>query len=46
MKEIIFSRPESEKYPVDELFDDLDAKQAQKVAWELNIMRYGVCEEF
>jgi phage-related protein len=38
MKEIIFYRSESGKCPVEEFLDDLDAKQAQKVAWVLNII--------
>ena len=38
MKEIIFYRSESGKCPVEEFFDDLNAKQAQKVAWVLSII--------
>ena len=38
MKEIIFYRTESGNSPVEEFFDSLQPKQAQKVAWTLQLI--------
>ena len=38
MKEIIFYKSESGKFPVEEFLDTLTAKQALKVTWVLNIV--------
>ena len=38
MREIIFYRTESNECPVEEFLDTLDGKQAQKVAWVMQIV--------
>ena len=38
MREIIFYRMESGQCPVEEFLDSLDAKQAQKVTWVLQLV--------
>ena len=38
MKEIVFYRSESGRCPVEEFLDGLNAKQAQKVVWVLNLI--------
>jgi phage-related protein len=38
MREIQFYRTESDKSPVEEFLDSLSAKQAQKVAWVLQVI--------
>lgn len=38
MREIIFYRTESNESPVEEFLDTLDSKQAQKVAWVMQVV--------
>lgn len=38
MREIVFYRMESGNCPVEELLDSLSAKQAQKVAWVMQLI--------
>ena len=38
MREIIFYRMESGRCPVEEFLDSLDSKQAQKIAWVLQLV--------
>ena len=38
MREILFYRTESDECPVEDFLDTLDSKQAQKVAWVMQVV--------
>jgi phage-related protein len=38
MREILFYRTESDQCPVEDFLDTLDSKQAQKVAWVMQVV--------
>ncbi len=38
MREIIFYRTESDDCPIEEFLDSLDAKQAQKITWVMQVV--------
>ncbi len=38
MREILFYRAESDECPVEDFLDTLDSKQAQKVAWVMQVV--------
>ncbi len=38
MREILFYRTESDECPVEDFLDTLDSKQAQKVAWVMQVI--------